>query len=538
MSSTRVDVSSAIGKAPRAELHVPLIVIGGGKAGLAAAEAAAQAGVRTMLIDEHPLDSGLIALDVPLHFGQRANTAAHNKQRMTERIVAADPDLARIFELGVDVQLGVCVWGAFINNVSVHSLRTPLLGLADGSRSWMVSFDRLIVAAGARDLAIGFRGWEKPGVMGAHGALTLLERYQAMDGRRLLILGSGALGLLTAATAIRSGREIAGIVEVEAATRGPKDLRAELADRGVPFFLRHVVREVRGVAEVDGAVLVAVGRDGKAVDGGELDVNCDTVVFAMGSVPNVELLETLGCAIAFRPELGGRVPIVDGNGQTSIPCIYAVGDCAGCFDEKLLDVNISIVEARRAAIAAARSLGANGAEPTPRLLAGDSRRELPSAWDYWQLWSEAEIAASGTDVHACQCEEVSRAEIMQLRPPRYLNWHSAQMDRRDLAQLAGDGPLHQDQVKRLTRAGMGPCQGRRCREQVQMLIASATAVPASEVSFASYRPPVRPLPLSVLAAGEESEELRQNWVAWFNIPSQWTPHWEPHSPQQSTTADK
>jgi hypothetical protein len=258
----------------------------------------------------------------------------------------------------------------------------------------------------------------------------------------------------------------------------------------------------------------------------------------MGSVPNVELLETLGCAIAFRPELGGRVPIVDGSGQTSIPCIYAVGDCAGCFDEKLLDANISIAEGRRAAIAAARSLGVNASEPVLGEPAGDSRRKPRSAWDYWQLWSDAEIAASGIGVHACQCEEVSRAEIMQLRPPRYLNWHSAQMDQWDLVRLAGDGPLHQDQVKRLTRAGMGPCQGRRCREQVQMLIASASGVPASEVSFASYRPPVRPLPLSVLAAGQESEELRQNWVAWFNIPSQWTPHWEPPSPQQSTTADK
>jgi hypothetical protein len=97
---------------------------------------------------------------------------------------------------------------------------------------------------------------------------------------------------------------------------------------------------------------------------------------------------------------------------------------------------------------------------------------------------------------------------------------------RNLQALAADGPLNQDQVKRLTRAGMGPCQGRRCREQVQMLLETAASGKPGVVPLARHRPPVRPLPLEVLAAEEESAALRDHWVAWFNIATQWLPHWE------------
>src|SRR3970282_891196 len=110
----------------------------------------------------------------------------------------------------------------------------------------------------------------------------------------------------------------------------------------------------------------------------------------------------------------------------------------------------------------------------------------------------AAIEAGGWDVGVCQCEEVTRRELVGLQPPRYLAWRSDATSARGLDTLLREGPLNQDQVKRLTRAGMGPCQGRRCREQVALLLADAAGVPVAAVPLARYRPPVRPLPLSVL----------------------------------------
>ncbi len=517
-----LDPASAAGKAPVAEQHVPLIVIGAGTAGLAAAIAAAKAGVATMLIDEHPVASALMGLDVPFHFGQRMNGAVQNKGRMVERLVETNPGLAEAFELGIDVQLGVYVAGAFVNGPTVHTLAKPVLALADEERSWMVSFDRLIVASGARDLGMSFAGWEKPGVMGAQAATALLQRYRAFDGRKLMVMGSGAVGLQTALTALNEGVAVAGIVEVASSVQGPETLRAALAERGVAFHLGHAIKEAVGTAEVEGAVIVRLDAADQPIAGSETTITCDTIVTAVGVVPNVELLDVLGCRLTFRSELGGYVPTIDASGCTSVPGVYAVGDCAGIVDAKRLDPQIVAADGRRAAAAVAQALGAAAVETeTPAAAPADPERH-----SHWQRWLRAEIAASGWDVHICQCEEVTRRELVELRPPRYLNWGSSQMQARSLETLAKDGPINQDQVKRLTRAGMGPCQGRRCREQVQMLLADATKVGVADIPLASYRAPVRPLPLSVLWPHEESQEIRDNWVGWFDIPTMFSPHWE------------
>jgi thioredoxin reductase len=518
-----IDRSSAIGKAPAAERHVPLIVVGAGTAGLAAAIAAAHAGVETMLVDENPLPGDLIALDVPLHFGGRANAAVLNPGRMIERILDHNRALAEAFDLGIDVQLGVSVWAAYVNGQTVHSLDRPLLGLTDGTRSWMVSFERLIVAAGARDLAMAFRGWEKPGVMGLQAASSLSSRYGAFDGRRLLILGSGAPALAFAETAIAAGLEIAGIVEVDAEPRDQAALARLQAAADIPFYASHAIREARGRAEVEGAELVALDGEGQPVPGGETIVPCDTIVTALGSIPNIELLNVLGCQVEFCSSRGGYVPILAADGETSLPGIYAIGDCAGAYDRKSLDAAWAESEGRQAAAAVLQSFGGSAPDKAIPYLARPSEIGGEEIHGYWQRWSRAEIAASGWNVHICQCEEVTRAELAELRPPRYLGWNSAGHNRRRVVDVS---PVNQDQVKRLTRAGMGPCQGRRCREQIQLLLADLAQVPAGEIPLASYRAPVRPLPLGVFAAFEESAAVRDNWVAWFNIPSQWTPHWE------------
>lgn len=150
----------------------------------------------------------------------------------------------------------------------------------------------------------------------------------------------------------------------------------------------------------------------------------------------------------------------------------------------------------------------------------------PDAYAYQTAWLRALVEIGGMDVHACQCEEVSRREIVEVQPPRYLNWGSSQMRARGLAALAGERPPNQDQVKRLTRAGMGLCQGRRCREQVALLLALATDCPPGDIPLASYRPPLRPLPLAVLRPTDEPAAMRDNWEVWFGIASQWVPFWE------------
>jgi thioredoxin reductase len=523
-----VDLMSVAGKTAAPERRVPLIVVGAGPAGAAAATAAARAGVRVLLLDEHPLDPELMAMDVPLYFGQRMSPAVRDRGVMLERVVRANPALEEAVEAGVEVELGVSVWGAFRPGPTMRELGGACLGVADQSRSWLVGYDRLIVAAGARDLGLAFRGWEKAGTMGAAGALALLTRYQACAARRMVILGSGPLGLAVAALARARGIEVPAVVEVGSVVRGDAAARDALERQGVRFYPSHVVAEALGSRdEIEGVRLAALDGDLRPIPGRGTDIACDTVCLAIGLVPQVELLQVLGCRLAFRSERGGFVPETDAEQRTSLPDVFAAGDVAGVDEGTVTAPARAQAEGRRAGLAAAASLGASapdGAEASPREVGGPAAA-VPRVHDYWRQWLRATLAAGGWDILACQCEEVTRGELVGVQPPRYLGPASAPMRARSLGTLGQDGPLNPDQVKRLTRAGMGPCQGRRCREQVALLLAEAGDVPVDTIPLASYRPPVRPLPLSVLWPHDEPSAVREHWVSWFGIPTQFAPHW-------------
>lgn len=528
--SEGADPRSIAGKAPRPERHVSLVVIGAGGAGIAAATEAARAGVEVVLLDENPVDHDLMAMDVPLFFGGRMSPSLKNRALALGRVAEADPALAEADEAGVDVQLGTAVWGAFRNGPTVRELEGPLLGLADAERSWLIGYDRLIVAAGARDLGMAFAGWEQAGVMGANGAVALMARYRALASRRMVVLGSGPLALATATLALERGVEVVGVVDVAHEPRGDPVIRRALEDRGVRFYPAHAVREARGATgEVESLVLVRLDGDARPIAVSETELACDTVCLAIGLVPNVELPSLLGCRLAFRSELGGFVPETDAWLQTSVPGVFVAGDGAGFHEGMIPAPRIARDQGRLAAIAAAASLGAlppRRAEALRAELAPWGEDAPAGAHAYWQRWLEALIEAGGWDVTVCRCEEVTRRELVGLEPPRYLGWRAEAARARDLTTLLGEGPVNPDQVKRLTRAGMGPCQGRRCREQVALLLARATGTPVERIPPATYRPPVRPLPLGVLWPHDEPPEMREHWVAWFGIPAQFAPQWK------------
>jgi thioredoxin reductase len=524
-----VDRRSIANKAPRPERHVAVVVVGAGVAGVTAATEAARCGVDVLLVDENPVDNDMMAMDVPLYFGQRMQPSVRNRSMMLERVVQSNPALAEAHEAGVDVQLGTYVWGAFVNGPTVQELPGPMLGLADERRSWLVGYDRLIVAAGARDMVLGFPGWERAGVMGACGAVSLLTRYSALASRRMVIIGSGDLGLGTAALALARGVDVVGIVEVGEAARGDAETARALAARGVPFYTSHTIREARGVAgEVESVVLVRVDAELRPVAGSEREVACDTVCLALGLVPNVELPALVGARLQFTSALGGWVPQTDASMRTSVPTVFAAGDCAGVGGDMLATPDDARAQGRLAGLAAAQSLGAIGRPEagTRRADPGLRRSEAAELHGHWQVWLRSLIHAGGWDVNVCQCEEVTRRELVEVKPPRYLKWDSPNAGGRNLETLLRDGPVNQDQIKRLTRAGMGPCQGRRCREQIALLLAQEARAAVDRIPLPSVRPPIRPLPLNVLWPLDEPAAMREHWVSWFGIPTQFSPHWE------------
>jgi thioredoxin reductase len=492
------------GKFAPPEEHAQLLVIGAGPAGLAAAIEAARLGLSVVLVDENPVAAALMGLDVPLFYGQRMNPAVQEEARMVERLVASTPAIAAAFDAGVDVRLGVTAWGAFTNGPALNALPARVAGLSDGTRSWLCGFDALILATGARDLVLGFAGVDQPGVMGARALHSLLTRYDAFDGKRVVILGSGDLAAETALSVLDRGLEVAALIEVLPEPQAAPDMVRALSDRGVS--IRTGTTLLRAEGDATGVIAAIVAANG--TDTPER-LACDTICLAIGAVPAVELAGVLGCRLAFRGDLGGHVPVPAG----ALPGIFAVGDCAGLAAETVCEA-----QGKAAAQHAAAWLE-SGAAPQP-----ESAAPGPDTTTYRLAWMRALLAAGGLQAPVCLCEEVSRGELLGIQPPRYLGCTSNKMAARDSTTLLQDGPLNPDQIKRLTRAGMGPCQGRRCREQIALLLAVASDTTPAAIPLASYRAPVRPLPLGLLAEAAETPDMRAGWDVWFGIRTQWIPY--------------
>ncbi len=515
------DKASIYGRYTKPERHVPVIVVGAGAAGTAAAVEAASAGVDVLLIDENPIDLGMMSLDVPLFFGQRMLTTVQNRASMLQRLVLSSEGLAAAEEAGAELMLGHYVWGAFRNSDNVRELEGPMVGVADEDRTWCISYDRLIIASGARDMGMAFPGWDKAGVMGANGAWSLISRYRALTSQRMVIVGSGDLALKSAEAALDNGVEVAAIVEVEDHVLGDADLAQRVRERGVEIHTSHTIAGAEGSGdEVEGARIVQVDSDLRPVSGSEKALECDTILLAIGLVPNVELPALLGANIPFRSEFGGFSVAADEWMGSGAPNVYVAGDVAGWHGAMALDEEIAAQQGRLAGIAAAESLGGATAEQARSLRSGLNKLNgstPASVHGHYHKWMVSQINADGWGAYTCLCEEVTRRELCDVQPPRYLEWQSDQMSSRSLSTLLNDGPVNQDQIKRLTRAGMGYCQGRRCREQVSLLLAEEAGIDVSQIPMPTYRPPVRPLPLRIMSAEDEDQDTRENWTGWFGI---------------------
>jgi hypothetical protein len=220
-----------------------------------------------------------------------------------------------------------------------------------------------------------------------------------------------------------------------------------------------------------------------------------------------------------QPAIGGYAPVSADGVSTSLGRVFVAGDTSGVPGGAPLtpeDAALSGLQAARAALAA---LGRGACEGATQRAAGGI-----DAVAYQAAWLRALNEASPTETIVCQCEAVSREALLAVRPPPYLGPPSPAQNARDLARLLEDGPASPDQIKRLTRAGMGPCQGRRCREQVSLTMAAASHLSPQHAPLTGYRAPVRPLPLKVLAAWDETPPMSRSWDVWMGIPGQWTPY--------------
>jgi hypothetical protein len=308
----------------------------------------------------------------------------------------------------------------------------------------LIGFERMIVAAGARDLALAFPGWDRPGVMGAQGFGAAVTLYDAFAGRRITVLGGGAAALQVVRQAQAAGIEIAAVISAA------PTVDSELIATGVEILAGSAIRGVLGAMEVEGVIVAPLAAP--LAGGPARRFACDSIVSAIDVAPTVEMFDLLNCATVFDRARGGYVPVIDAEQRCTLPGIYAAGDCAGVSDASLLDPAWARAEGIRAARSAARDAGL--AAPDDK---SPSRAEGPARDSWRREWLSAHAGHQSPELIICRCEEVTLHDLLGVRPPRYLNYDEKNFEARDLQPRPGwPGQSGSDQAPDPRRHGPLP----------------------------------------------------------------------------------
>ena len=316
--------------------EVDILIIGAGPAGLSAGIAAASRGAKVLVIDENQKPGGQLFKQIHKFFGSREHNAGVRGFHIGEHLLA-DAETHH-----VEVLLGHPVYGIFEDHLALY-------GSKDGVQT--VTAKKIIIATGANENNLYFRGSTLPGVMTAGAAQTMINLHHVQPGSRVVMVGSGNVGLIVSYQMLQAGMDVVAVVEA-APSIGVYGVHAnKLRRAGVPFYLSHTINQVTGEGGVEHVELVELDHF-KPVPGTETWLDADTVCMAVGLTPMVELASMVGCQLAEIPALGGVIPLHDDDMRTTNPDVYVAGDISG-----IEEASTAMEEGRLAGTAAAEALG-------------------------------------------------------------------------------------------------------------------------------------------------------------------------------------
>ena len=332
-----------------------IVIIGGGPAGLAAAIAAYDAGCRSILILERDNQLGGI-LNQCIHNGFGLHTFG---EELTGPEYAAR--FARqVLDRGIAYKLNTMVLSIGGDKKITAVNRTD--GLIE------IEATAVILAMGCRERsrgALNIPGFRPAGIYSAGTAQRLVNIEGFLPGRRVVILGSGDIGLIMARRMTLEGAKVLVVAELMPYSGGLKrNIVQCLNDFGIPLKLSHTVVDIQGRERVTGVTIAEVGPDRKPIPGTEIHYDCDTLLLSCGLLPENELSRGMGVTIS--PVTNG--PVVDESLQTNIPGVFAAGNVLHVHDL----VDFVSEEAAAAGRAAVRYL-ANGPQ--------DRDREIPLTFE-------------------------------------------------------------------------------------------------------------------------------------------------------------
>lgn len=344
--------------------HCDIAIIGAGPAGLAAAVAAHDSGVKDIFVIERDSEPGGIL-----------NQCIHNGFGLHRfGVELTGPEYAGRYEdmligTGVKIQLGTMVIGIENRVISCVSKENGYEEISAGA---------IVLAMGCRERNRGpifVPGDRGSGVFSAGSAQRYLNIEGYLVGRRVVILGSGDIGLIMARRMTLEGAKVLAVSEIMPFSNGlSRNIAQCLDDFGIPLYLSHTVTDIIGKGRVEAVVISQVDENMKPIPGTEKRFECDTLLLSVGLVPENELSRAAG--IKIDPRTNG--PVVGEDMQTSADGVFACGNVLHVHD--LVDY-VSAESARAGAAAAEYVLrgGNAGGECLPVTASGSVGYTVPQS---------------------------------------------------------------------------------------------------------------------------------------------------------------
>lgn len=434
-----------------------VIVIGAGPAGANAAIEADRLGHSVLLIDEQISAGGQV---------WRNKSKSIVKAPDTETSIKGDQLRKAVEQSGVEIKFGCRVWNMEKRDDCWHIY-------ADGD---VLTGEALILATGAQERVIPIPGWTLPGVMGLAGATALFKEHMVVHGKNTVVAGSGPLIFYVASEIERLGGHVAAVVSLNSRMDWIKQLPAMITQpklmwQGLKWVLAFRQKTYwqsapigfSGDDQVESVTIKKLDHDWRPI-GDETTIECDSACYSQGLMPEVSATRLLGADHIYDDALGGWLPVVDDMGRTSVYGLYVCGDNAG-----VLGALAAPIRGKNAA----QALGQSGV-----------RYDTGNVERFGRAMTNLSIPRKGLKelitpaTTVCRCEGISCVEIED---------------------EIKSGALSANAIKSGTRAGMGPCGGRFCRDTIAMI--------SGEQKLATARPPLRPMPINEIADDLDYDDL-------------------------------